>query len=60
MLSFLLLFFVIEVLESSLEFLSFLCFYNHEYKVNMVFGLVFLFLLPVFLLFHWESTNFIA
>ena len=31
MLSFLLLFFVIEVLESSLEFLSSLFFYNHEY-----------------------------
>ena len=27
---FLLLFFVIEMFESSLRFLSFLCFYNHE------------------------------
>ena len=47
MLSVLLLFFVIEVLESSLKFLSFLCFYNHEYLVNMLFGLVFRSLLLV-------------
>ena len=47
MLSFLLLVFVIELLESSLQFLQLLYFYNHEYQVSMIFGLVFLFLLQV-------------
>ena len=57
-LSVLLLFFVIEVLESSLGFLSSLYFYNHEYKVSLLFGLVFLFLLQVVLLFHWVVHEF--
>ena len=47
MLSFLLLFFVIEVFESSLTFLSFLYAYNHVFYGNMLFLLVFQFSLQV-------------
>ena len=47
MLSFLLLFSLIVVLRSSLRFLSSLCFYSRVYLVNMLFELVFRFLLLI-------------
>ena len=47
MLSFLLLFSLIEVLRSSLKFLSFLCFYSHVYLMNMLFELVFRYVLLI-------------
>ena len=47
MLSFLLLFSLIEVLRSSLKFLSSLCFFSHVYLMNMLFELVFRYVLLI-------------
>ena len=47
MLSFLLLFSLIEVLRSSLRFLLFLCFCSRVYLVSMLFELVFQYVLLI-------------
>ena len=58
MLSFLLLFYLIEVLRSSLKFLSFLCFYSHVYLMNMLFELVFRYVLLIVRWFHLVICEF--